>query len=130
MTAFILSVGFAGKEFLRVGYYVYNYYPDEKLAKDDPVVPIISRIERRIIDDKPRITIFNIFKKGKDGKLESTTDSTFESINQKLIQMQKEGDNCQLSTRLDLTKIHHSEEEKSEVIPNESSDPSLSNSNS
>ena len=43
---------------------MYNYYTDQKLKDDDPVVPIVSRIERRIIDDKPRITIFNIFKKG------------------------------------------------------------------
>ena len=57
----ILSVGYAGKEFYRIGYYVYNYYTDEKLKASDPIVPIISKIERRIIEDKPRITIFNIF---------------------------------------------------------------------
>jgi len=54
------------------------------------VVPIVSKIERRIIDDKPRITIFNIFKKGENGKLESITDGTFEAINKRLKQTSKE----------------------------------------
>ena len=62
VTALILSVCYAEKEFYRIGYYVYNYYTDQKLIDSDPVYPITSKIERRIIDDKPRITIFNIFK--------------------------------------------------------------------
>ena len=43
--------------------------------------------------------------------------------------MQKDNEAESKPFRLDLTKIHHDEEEKSEQIPNESSDQTLSNSN-
>jgi len=83
-------------------------------------VPIVTKIERRIIDDKPRITIFNIFKNGKNGKIESITDGTFEAINKRLVKISKENESLDYPTGLTSRFSRLEEEEKSELIPNES----------
>ncbi|EFN57241.1 hypothetical protein CHLNCDRAFT_143749 [Chlorella variabilis] len=48
------------KEFLRVGYYVNNEYVEEELRDNPPDVPLIDRLHRNILADKPRVTKFNI----------------------------------------------------------------------
>ena len=60
----IVTVSYNTREFLRVGYYVYNYYTDEQLVESPPTRPILEKITRNILSDKPRITTFDIFKKG------------------------------------------------------------------
>ena len=112
---------YAGKEFYRIGYYVYNYYTEQRLIDSDPVYPITSKIERRIIDDKPRITIFNIFKKGKNGHLERITDNAFEDINKRLQEQRIRQQDSQTQNSQKSSQKHRlEEEEKSIAIPNES----------
>ncbi len=60
VTAIIISVSYKEQEFFRVGYYVYNTYSDQELIENPPEQPIIDRITRNILADKPRITRFAI----------------------------------------------------------------------
>ena len=48
------------REFVRVGYYVNNEYDSEELTQDPPAKPIIERIRRNILAEKPRVTRFAI----------------------------------------------------------------------
>jgi hypothetical protein len=43
-----------------VGYYVYNTYTDQELIDNPPEDPLIDKINRNILKDKPRITRFEI----------------------------------------------------------------------
>lgn len=45
---------------MRVGYYVNNEYDDEALKAEPPSTPIIERLVRNILADKPRVTRFPI----------------------------------------------------------------------
>lgn len=48
------------KEFFRVGYYVNNYYEDQKLAENPPTKPQVKKIKRSLLADKPRLVKFDI----------------------------------------------------------------------
>ncbi|KAJ2884889.1 Histone chaperone asf1 [Coemansia aciculifera] len=50
----------ADKEFVRIGYYVDNAYTDEALLLTPPDVPMLDKIYRSILADKPRVTRFPI----------------------------------------------------------------------
>lgn len=56
----LLIASFKGKDFYRVGYYVNNDYLDEKLKENPPPSPIVDKIYRNILLDKPRETTWNI----------------------------------------------------------------------
>ena len=43
-----------------MGYYVNNEYMDEALAEDPPTKPVIEKVRRNILADKPRVTRFAI----------------------------------------------------------------------
>jgi histone chaperone ASF1 len=43
-----------------VGYYVNNEYMDEALAEDPPAKPVIEKVRRNILAEKPRVTRFAI----------------------------------------------------------------------
>ncbi|KAF1811357.1 histone deposition protein Asf1 [Eremomyces bilateralis CBS 781.70] len=62
VTVILLTCSYDGREFVRVGYYVNNQYPDQfpELQADPPAKPIIEKIERNILADKPRVTRFAI----------------------------------------------------------------------
>jgi histone chaperone ASF1 len=45
---------------VRVGYYVNNEYSDEALAADPPAKPVLEKIRRNILAEKPRVTRFAI----------------------------------------------------------------------
>ena len=45
---------------MRVGYYVNNEYMDEQLAAEPPSKPVIEKIRRNILAEKPRVTRFAI----------------------------------------------------------------------
>jgi len=60
VTVVLLTCSYRGQEFLRVGYYVNNEYDNEELKENPPSVPMIDRIERSILADKPRVTKFQI----------------------------------------------------------------------
>jgi histone chaperone ASF1 len=45
---------------VRVGYYVNNEYTDPELAENPPARPVIEKIKRNILAEKPRVTRFAI----------------------------------------------------------------------
>ncbi|KAF2399854.1 histone deposition protein Asf1 [Trichodelitschia bisporula] len=60
VTVILLTCSYDGREFVRVGYYVNNEYDDEALAENPPAKPIIEKIRRNILAEKPRVTRFAI----------------------------------------------------------------------
>lgn len=60
VTVVLLTCCYDGREFVRVGYYVNNEYESEELANNPPPQPIIERIRRNVLAEKPRVTRFNI----------------------------------------------------------------------
>ena len=55
-----MSSYYKGKEFFRIGYYVYNNYTDPALLENPPEKVKIDAVYRNILADKPRITRFEI----------------------------------------------------------------------
>lgn len=60
VTVILLTGSYDGREFVRVGYYVNNEYTDEALINEPPAKPIIDKITRNILAEKPRVTRLNI----------------------------------------------------------------------
>ncbi|KAH7378800.1 ASF1 like histone chaperone-domain-containing protein [Pyrenochaeta sp. MPI-SDFR-AT-0127] len=60
VTVILLSCSYQDREFVRVGYYVNNEYTDEALALDPPTKPVIEKVQRQILAEKPRVTRFAI----------------------------------------------------------------------
>lgn len=60
VTVVLLTCAYDGREFVRVGYYVNNEYEVEELSADPPAKPIIEKIRRNILAEKPRVTRFAI----------------------------------------------------------------------
>ncbi|KIW00891.1 uncharacterized protein PV09_07643 [Verruconis gallopava] len=60
VTVILLTCSYDGREFVRVGYYVNNEYTDPELAENPPSKPVIEKIRRNILAEKPRVTRFAI----------------------------------------------------------------------
>ena len=60
VTVVLLSCSYDDREFVRVGYYVNNEYTDEALIADPPPKPIVEKVRRNILAEKPRVTRFAI----------------------------------------------------------------------
>ncbi|KAK9779163.1 hypothetical protein AB5N19_06577 [Seiridium cardinale] len=60
VTVVLLTCAYDGREFVRVGYYVNNEYETDELSADPPAKPIIEKIRRNVLADKPRVTRFAI----------------------------------------------------------------------
>lgn len=45
---------------MRVGYYVNNEYDSEELNAEPPAKPLIERVRRNVLAEKPRVTRFAI----------------------------------------------------------------------
>ncbi|KAK4218354.1 putative histone chaperone asf1 [Rhypophila decipiens] len=60
VTVILLSGSYKNSEFVRIGYYVNNEYDDEELNNQPPATPILDRIRRNILAEKPRVTRFAI----------------------------------------------------------------------
>jgi histone chaperone ASF1 len=60
VTVILLTCSYEGREFVRVGYYVNNEYTDDALAENPPSKPVIEKIRRNILAEKPRVTRFAI----------------------------------------------------------------------
>lgn len=60
VTVILLTCAYDGREFVRVGYYVNNEYESEELVNDPPAKPIIEKIRRNVLAEKPRVTRFAI----------------------------------------------------------------------
>ncbi|KAH7138334.1 ASF1 like histone chaperone-domain-containing protein [Dendryphion nanum] len=60
VTVILLSCSYEEREFVRVGYYVNNEYTDEALQLEPPAKPVIEKVRRHILAEKPRVTRFAI----------------------------------------------------------------------
>ena len=60
VTVILLSCSYDSREFVRVGYYVNNEYDTEELNAEPPAKPLIERVRRNILAEKPRVTRFAI----------------------------------------------------------------------
>ncbi|KAI1111147.1 ASF1 like histone chaperone-domain-containing protein [Nemania sp. NC0429] len=60
VTVILLTCSYDGREFVRVGYYVNNEYDSDELNADPPAKPIIEKIRRNVLAEKPRVTRFAI----------------------------------------------------------------------
>jgi histone chaperone ASF1 len=60
VTVILLTCSYDGREFVRVGYYVNNEYTDEALVNEPPAKPIVEKVRRSILAEKPRVTRFAI----------------------------------------------------------------------
>ncbi|EEP82626.1 histone chaperone cia1 [Uncinocarpus reesii 1704] len=69
VTVILLTCSYDGREFVRVGYYVNNEYDSEELNQEPPGKPIIERVRRSVLAEKPRVTRFHI-------KWDSDSDAT------------------------------------------------------
>lgn len=60
VTVVLLTCAYDDREFVRVGYYVNNEYDSDELNAEPPAKPIIERIRRNVLAEKPRVTRFAI----------------------------------------------------------------------
>ena len=60
VTVVLLTGLYDDREFVRVGYYVNNEYDDESLVNEAPAKPVIEKIRRNVLAEKPRVTRFAI----------------------------------------------------------------------
>jgi histone chaperone ASF1 len=60
VTVILLTCAYDSREFVRVGYYVNNEYDSDELNADPPPKPILERVRRNVLAEKPRVTRFAI----------------------------------------------------------------------
>lgn len=60
VTVVLVTCSYRGREFVRVGYYVNNDYADPFLLENPPAKVDVSKLQRNILADKPRVTRFPI----------------------------------------------------------------------
>jgi histone chaperone ASF1 len=60
VTVILLTCAYDSREFVRVGYYVNNEYDSEELNADPPAKPLLDRVRRNVLAEKPRVTRFAI----------------------------------------------------------------------
>ena len=60
MTVILLTCAYDNREFVRVGYYVNNEYDSDELNADPPAKPLLDRVRRNVLAEKPRVTRFAI----------------------------------------------------------------------
>jgi histone chaperone ASF1 len=60
VTIILLTCSYRNQEFLRVGYYVNNEYVEEQMREEPPTVPVLDKLMRSILSDKPRVTKYPI----------------------------------------------------------------------
>jgi len=60
VTVALVTCSYRGREFVRVGYYVNNDYADPFLLENPPASVDVSKLQRNILADKPRVTRFPI----------------------------------------------------------------------
>ena len=58
VTAILLTCSYNSQEFFRVGYYVNNLYEDPEMNENPPAEPVVSKLIRHILVEKPRVTKF------------------------------------------------------------------------
>lgn len=58
VTIILLACSYKEAEFVRVGYYVSNEYPDAEMNESPPATPDMAKIKRTIASNDPRVTKF------------------------------------------------------------------------
>merc|ERR1712228_970869 len=66
VTVILLTCSYREQEFIRIGYYVHNEY-EEAVDENTEIDP--NKIKRNILEDKPRVTRFNIAWDGDKDKM-------------------------------------------------------------
>lgn len=60
VTVVLLTCGYKGQEFIRVGYYVNNEYDDPEFREIPPAIPDFNKLQRNVLATCPRVTRFRI----------------------------------------------------------------------
>ncbi|KAJ2349583.1 Histone chaperone asf1 [Coemansia sp. RSA 2618] len=60
VSVILLTCSYMDKMFTRIGYYVNNAYTDEEMQANPPATPVLDKVQRSILADKPRVTQFTI----------------------------------------------------------------------
>lgn len=60
VTVVLLTCSYDNREFVRVGYYVNNEYDTPELNAEPPAKPLVERVRRNVLAEKPRVTRFAI----------------------------------------------------------------------
>lgn len=60
VTVVLITCTYRSQEFIRVGYYVNNEYPNPELRENPPPKPDFSQLQRNILASNPRVTRFHI----------------------------------------------------------------------
>jgi len=60
LTLIMLTCSYRSKEFIRIGYYVNVQYTEKELEEHPPEQPIFSKMQRKIMAEKSRVTKFPI----------------------------------------------------------------------
>lgn len=64
VTVVLLTASYKEQEFVRIGYYVHTEYETEELRaleeSQRPNPPLVDKLSRNVLADKPRVTRFNI----------------------------------------------------------------------
>jgi len=89
ITALIITVTYKDQEFFRIGYYVYNNYLNPELLENDQESFEIEKVYRNILEDKPRITRFDI---------------NWEEKAEEIVENSTLPESCQLSSLLSFQK--------------------------
>ena len=91
VTVVLVICSFKDQEFLRIGYYVNNEYPDYD-PENPPTTVEISKLFRSILADQPRVTRFNIDWTGKASSTEDVIPLTEEIIDENDVVMMDQED--------------------------------------
>ena len=81
VTVVLVICSFKDQEFLRIGYYVNNEYPDYD-PENPPTTVEVSKLFRSILADQPRVTRFNIDWTGKASSTEDVIPLTEEIVDE------------------------------------------------
>lgn len=74
-TVIMLSCSYMGHEYTRIGYYVNNEYTTDELRENPPAVPNVDFIQRSILDENPRITLYSLDSNKRDETTKGNGDS-------------------------------------------------------
>merc|ERR1712228_960270 len=84
VTVVLLTCSYKEQEFIRIGYYVHNEYEEQMDSNDENIEIEPDKIQRNILEDKPRVTRFNIAWDGDKDKMKTDggDDETKENENE------------------------------------------------
>lgn len=60
VTVILLTCSYNEQEFVRVGYYVNTEYDNEEMKENPPENPVVDKLVRNVLVEKPRVTRVNI----------------------------------------------------------------------